>query len=172
MPVKVLVDADDLETLLFATGVVKALERALHAATEDEQWRMAQPKITAAHSRLADEWRGALRQTRYFDPPQAPSDHELAMIRALVKLGAAQELGIEVAEPHLYRTMVAKGWAKIGVHQHRVIWGDNQEATTTQSSKARLKLTDAAIEAIGGLDATIDEEPPPRKGFWARLLGS
>lgn len=161
---KVHVDSDDLEILLMATGVIKAMESAIKTATADEQWRAAQPKITAAHNRLVDAWRGALREQQYPEPIKKPSPQELAMLRGLADQGATAELGMPVDNPHFYRQMIAHGLVKIGSLQSRVLW-DGETVNVTHSAQPRLKLTDRAKEY---LDAHPEEKP---KRGWLRWLG-
>lgn len=62
MGVPVTLDSDDVQTLLFSTGVVKRIEAAMQAQREDPQALMASTQLSAAHSRVATAWRWALRE--------------------------------------------------------------------------------------------------------------
>lgn len=147
-----------------ATGVIKAMEAAIKTATADEQWRAAQPKITAAHNRLADAWRGALREQQYPELFKEPTPTEVAMLRGLADQGATAELGMPVENPQFYRKMVGNGLVKVGSLQSRVLW-DGETANVTHSAQQRLKLTDRARDYLNS-----HPEEKPKKG-WRRWLG-
>jgi hypothetical protein len=74
----VTVDSDDLETLLFTTGVVKQVEAAIAGQARDPLAFAAQPKLTAAHERVTATWRRALRE-----PPPAPLPGDIAELHRL-----------------------------------------------------------------------------------------
>lgn len=58
----VTIEADDLETLLYAAGAMKPVEMALIGAQEDIQFQMAKPKLRAAHDRASNAWAAAIAE--------------------------------------------------------------------------------------------------------------
>lgn len=150
------VDSDDLETLVYATGVVKAMELAIAAAKNDQQWLGVQPAIAAAVDRVAHAWRAAKKPLDRVPPSLA----EQQMLIALEKKGATAEHGIPVDDPHIYRQMVARGLVKIGVHQHRMVWNSEPVPEFSQDAQQRLKLTDYAISVLPNPD-----DKPPRRSW-------
>lgn len=165
---KVELDVADVETLLFATGVTKAMEAAVKATTADEQFRGAKPKITGAHDRVAKAWREALRRDSFpqrFAPPDELQRH---MLVGLAANGAAAELGMEVddmAEVR-HRSMVAAGLLDFGSHEQRVVWGSG-DITWKPSKRRRMRLTERARHALGGILDLTDRAP--RRRWWHRL---
>lgn len=62
MGVKVNLDSDDVQALLFSTGVVKRIETAMRDHKEDPQAAMAKRHLSTAHDRVASAWRWAIRE--------------------------------------------------------------------------------------------------------------
>ena len=81
----VTIEAEDLETLLFATGAIKAMEAALWASKIDPLAQMAKPKITAAHERLN---RALLTAKRQETRPELFTPATGQEIIALAEIGA------------------------------------------------------------------------------------
>lgn len=142
MGVPVVVDSDDLEVLLFATGCVKAMEAAVQAVDRDQQFKMAKPKITAAHDRVANAWRGATRKRDMPNIVRDPTKGEVEELVMLADAGAAREDGMEVEKPHLYQRFVGMGLVEIGVHDERIQWNVGSGAVwSARSPLQRMKLT-------------------------------
>lgn len=74
----VIVDAADLETLLFSTGAIKDVENAIKARERDPLVRSSAGRLTEAHDRLAAQWRRAKRE-----PPPEPLPGDIAALRAM-----------------------------------------------------------------------------------------
>lgn len=89
-----LVDADDLETLLFAVNAIQGVEAALQQRERDPLVRSTKGKLSGAHDRLAAAWRRSKRE----DPP-SPDAGDIAELRAMFtdKNG---ELTYETVVPH------------------------------------------------------------------------
>ncbi len=77
----ILVDSDDLETLLFACGALKDVENAIVAQKSSPMALKAAPKLTGAHERVAASWRRQLREAL----PE-PTDGDLAELKRLFPL--------------------------------------------------------------------------------------
>lgn len=181
MGVPVTIDSDDVQTLLFATGVTKAMAAAVNAASADEQFLGVKPKITDTHDRVANAWRDATRRQAFPNRYQPPTEMQKQMLIGLARRGATDKLGMLLAfdEAPKHRSLVAAGLVEIGVYQERVVWNVGS-GDVTWAEKPRLRLTARAIEAIGGiLELTeLAPEAPPvpprgrgstRRRLWKRL---
>lgn len=149
MGIPVIVDSDDLETLLFATGVVRAMEAAVHAVKGDEQFRMAKPMIAAAHDRVANAWRGATRKRDMPEIYREPTKGEVEELVMLADAGADREDGMEVEKPHLYQRFVGMGLVEIGIHDERIQWNvGSGQVWSARSPLQRMKLTERGREFL------------------------
>ncbi len=75
----VTVDADDLETLLFACSAIGDLEKALDQRKRNPMVQSTKGKMEGAHERLSTLWRRAKREATW--PMRTVTEAELAELR-------------------------------------------------------------------------------------------
>lgn len=170
----VTVDSDDLEALLFATGVITTIEAAVKQRKDDAQWLAAKPKIAAAAHRLGNAMRGATRRETMPHLFKDPTEDEIAQLIDLDNGGARRPEGIEIgiglilgktkANPDSLRPLMAANLVEFGTHQERVLWGSSGNNWSSESAEPRCRLTVRGIEIVreararkAGLHLTVDE---------------
>jgi hypothetical protein len=151
------VSADDLETLLFASGAIRSIEEALNAAKRDPWAQSAKGKLTQAYDRLSREWRNAKRAREgypgaNFADPTAEDLLNLAAIEADVRdqgIGAAVALGSPLYR--IVQALHAKGLVELGVYREMVMWGDSGEVGSRDHPMIqRVRLTARGKKALEG----------------------
>ena len=156
----VTIEAEDLETLLFATGAIKAMEAALWASKIDPLAQMAKPKITAAHERLNRVLIVAKRQETRPELFTPATQMEIAAVLSVVglirKSGVkAETLGVGIpVQSHLYTQMSSlrdRGFVELGSYRESVIWASSGVITSADSPlRQHVRLTARGKEAIEG----------------------
>ncbi len=81
----VIVDVDDLQTILFATNAIQGVEAALKARERDPLVLSTKGTLSAAHDRLADAWRKSKREA----PPE-PSERDIEELRRMFSGGQTE----------------------------------------------------------------------------------
>lgn len=159
MGIPVTVDSDDLEILLFATAAIKGVEYALKAQKNDPLYEQEKPKLTAAHDRMANLWRGAVRQAAAPDVRDATDEEITRMLELATRHGGKREL-LSGEDPRSWREMQSCGWVELGAEINNVSWGASGEITQGRPSTQWIRLKMRGHEAIAKSSASA---PPPRK---------
>lgn len=144
----VLVDLDDLETLVMTTGALKTVEQALNARRSDPFVR-AHLDFTDAHDRLATSMRNAKRSDNkdtvvQFDAPL--TDGELSYLVSLECSPTGyfiyHDEGFLCDRP-MINTLQAKGMLCRGKYMNGVWWDGETHPRLTQDQKGfAVRLTD------------------------------
>lgn len=74
----VTLDVDDVEALLFSVNALQGVENALAAKQRDPMVASAKGRLSAAHDRIASEWRRAKRPET-----EAPGENDLFALHSL-----------------------------------------------------------------------------------------
>lgn len=74
----VILDAADIEALLFSTGAIKEIEASIRGRSNDPLVRQSAAKLTGAHDRVAAAWRRANRPE-----PEEPLPSDIAELQSL-----------------------------------------------------------------------------------------
>lgn len=81
MGIEVVVDSDDLEKLLYATGCIKQIESALLNRSEDPFAQSAEAGLKSAHEKINKAWLNAKRNVvQKYDEP---SKDDINLLRNL-----------------------------------------------------------------------------------------
>lgn len=126
------VQAEDLETLLFATGAIKDIENALNQRARDTFYLRVESRITQAHNALATEWRRATREP-HPEWNQPISDSDVCLIRELWPAVEDPTLDVRFFPKEVpndpgfmprIRSLRNKGMIEVGNKQEVIFWGD------------------------------------------------
>lgn len=129
---QVTVDSDDLETLLFSTGVVKQMEQIIQQRNGDPFVQIAPAILKAAHDRVAAEWRRVMREPH-------PSSNEPVSMDALLFLRQLPMLGGNRLKEITHAMMMAGHYHEL--HTKLMIeYGNLHEMVYWSSSQERQKL--------------------------------
>lgn len=162
MGTAVTVDSDDLEALLFATAAIKGVEQALKIASDDPFADSSKARLTQAHDRIANAWRGAKRAVdmpeRFAEltqknidlmcliwprlPGIVPTDSEIDYRFRNKKL---QDYRLTQNE---CRPLIGSGLAEFASHMEAYLWASSGERQVRVTSQIWIRPTPRAIEAI------------------------
>lgn len=147
-PKTVIVDADDLETLLMVTGVIKNIERAFAGAKTDVQHATYASRYEAAHGRLVKAHTLALREDRITAPPLTDDDQNLLVYWPTESI-AGEEPRLQ---PHLdmrrietkrmYDNLAAHGMVQFGNALSGVSWAGQPPEWRVDPLSFLIKLTE------------------------------
>jgi hypothetical protein len=147
MSVPVTVDSDDLEALLFCTAAIKSVEAALKAQSNDPLYEQAKPRLTAAHDRIANLWRGAVRQARTPATRDATAEEVIRLLELAACHGGKRILRTS-EDPREWREMQSCGWVELGAEINTVSWGASGEVTQGRPPLQWVRLRMKGHEAI------------------------
>jgi hypothetical protein len=150
----VMVDLDDLETLVMTTGALKTVEQALNARKSDPFVR-AHLDFTDAHDRLASQMRNARRSQN----KDTVIEFDGKLTEA--ELGYLTQLEESLAGYFLYHdekysnsrlnitSLQAKGMVHRGRYLNGVLWeGENHPQLKEDTKGFAVKLTQRGKEAV------------------------
>jgi hypothetical protein len=159
----VTVDLADLETIIFATGVIKTIEGALASRTRDP---FVQPHLdyTAAHDRLAAAMRNARRAESGtlvgWDEPltkeemgalryvSAALEQKVPGIRAFVI--SPEDKGEPGRAMSVYDRLAAKGCLKMGQFVQGIVWaGENAPQLVADEKGYAALITPCGYDKLG-----------------------
>ena len=156
---KVTVDYDDLETIVFATAAIKAIEGAL-AARKSDPFVRPHLDFTAAHDRLASAMRNAKRSEsndtviKFSDPL---SDDEMDMLKIIGSICDDYSYmtleGKDRAPKHgqvmsVYDQLAAKGCVEIGQLLSGIIWAGAAVPEPSKGPTYAVRLTARGREKL------------------------
>jgi len=159
---KVTVDHDDLETIIFATAAIKAIEGAL-AARKTDPFVRPHLDYTAAHDRLATAMRNAKRAENQdtlvkFDDPLTGEEmaaltevHEATTGKyasRFMVLSRKKKAPEDNQAMSVYDQLSAKGCVQMGVLVHGVIWAGAASPELESEAAFGIKLTDRGREKL------------------------
>lgn len=151
---KVEVDLADLESLVFATAVIKTIEGAL-AQRQNDPFIKPHLPLTEVHNRLASAMRNATRaeagtKTNWDEPLTEEERGLLEKINSYVLLGdpplVFQITPNERLRTAEFDTLLAKGCIVLGTPVSGVIWsGDSKPELVKEPLKLLVKLTPRGV---------------------------
>lgn len=155
------VDQDDLETIIWATAAIKAIEGALAQRKSDP---FVRPRLdyTAAHDRLASALRNAKRVTAgTLVPWDGPlTDAEFRMLRGIKEDGMRQFNGPSRFHHPEVDSLVAKGCVVMGQRVDGVIWAGAATPELAPMAMFAVKITDRGREKLAKIEYSHPEGVP------------
>jgi hypothetical protein len=149
---QVTVDSDDLEALVFGTGVIKNIEGSLAAFKRDPFTKTNVP-LTEAHDRLASAMRNAKRAqadtlVKWDEPLTKDEQIALAAVAASCKeMGDVKRISPKDKAPDrgeamsIYDRLAAKGIIEMGQFLIGIMWAGQQSPAITAQPEFAARLT-------------------------------
>ena len=154
---KVTVDYDDLETIVFATAAIKAIEGAL-AARKSDPFSRPHLDFTAAHDRLASAMRNAKRSEsndtviKFSDPLSDDEMDTLKLIDSICDEHSYMTLEGKDKAPgqvmSVYDQLAAKGCVEIGQLLSGIIWAGAAAPELSKKPTYAVRLTARGRERL------------------------
>ena len=149
---QVTVDSDDLEALVFGTGVIKSIEGSLAAFKRDPFTKTNVP-LTEAHDRLAAAMRNAKRAqadtlVKWDEPLTKDEQIALAAVAAACKeMGDVKRISAQDKAPgkgeamSVFDRIAAKGMIEMGQSLIGILWAGRQAPDITALPEFAARLT-------------------------------
>lgn len=149
----VTIDSDDIEALIYATAAIKGIENALEANRTDPFGQLAKGRFHAAHDRICNAWREALRKPQFPDRFAAATATEVDQLYRLWNEGAGKMMGAEVIirSPRWSecRSLQLNGFVELGVRREMVAWAMSGDVSNLDDPKCnRVRLTPRGRDAL------------------------
>jgi len=148
----ILVNIEDLETLVWATSVLKTVEGAL-ATRKIDPFVRPHLDFTAANDRCAAIVRDARRQMSgtlvVWDEVLSEGDEK--RLRRVDENGILELSNID--QKVEYDTLAAKGYVVIGTGVSGTVWSGEKHADINPTHRYRVKVTDRGRAKIAKIDA-------------------
>lgn len=169
MGIPVTVDSDDIGTLILGTAALRDIEVALTTCNRDPAVMASKPKLAAAHDRISNAWRGALREKQYPERFTEARPDEVESLKALARGGAANPNGAHFADVTTRRGLMVRGFIEYGVKREQVMWGSSGQVTGHDSPDWKIRLTPRGFAAIADVEI---EAPAEVQGLLGKLAAA
>ena len=167
--IKVMVDAKDLETLLFATGTIKQMENAMAQHKADPLVQMVKGRYTQAHERLNKAWNNATREEHptFYQPA---TQDEIAALRDLYNYfvndydpnfltNPVWDMLKRTGNPdmlnHTFKTLRIKRYVELGNAFTNIVWGDSGEVEGKTHVRVPLRPTARGLAVLNDNSLTL-----------------
>lgn len=148
----VIIDSDDVETLLYAAGALKPVEHALYNAKTDFQYEMAKPKLSGAVDRVNHLWLKALAEEPVEIKPSVLTEDERDVLDKMFEFGPVYVLSASsVIEQRMLRRFRDLRLIEGGTVWHGFRWPSGFDINEVRGEQAyRLTTTGRKFLAVGG----------------------
>jgi hypothetical protein len=156
---KVLVDSDDLERIVFATAVIKNIERQLQAR-EVDPFVAPHLQYKDAHDRLVQAMNHAKRtqadtKIRWDEPLSDKEMRQLEALDAAIGLDYGGDYLVSTTTPtenEHYTALAAKGCIEIGTMVGGVLWSGSDRPILQRQTRWAIRITKRGRDMLNELD--------------------
>lgn len=144
------------------------VESALRVDAKDPLAVLVKPEYTAAHDRVANAWRGALRERDMPQRFEPATPDEIAMLQKLYPAPQRHEGeseidyeirrfciretdGTAVNDRHI-RPLMANGFIEFGIRREIIMWSSSGENHIYDMPRRMMRITMRGIRAIIGAE--------------------